>query len=328
MKSSTIQLTRRDLLAGTAAAGGAAVLPSAANAVVPLSTKQAPGFYRFKLGDYEVTILHDGARTFPLPDTFVTNVAKDQALAAATDAFMPQGKVTVPFNPTLINTGTKLVLIDTGTGGAMGPTTGKLLVNLRAAGYGPEQVDEIYITHMHGDHIGGLSSGEQPNFPNAVVRTSKAEADYWLDPAHLASAPAEAKGGFQSAQAAFAPYVKAGKFKTFDVDGELLPGISSMDTHGHTPGHTSYLVASKGIRLLVLGDLIHVGAVQFARPSVAMKFDSDNTVAIAARIKAFDTVAKGGYWVAASHLSFPAIGHIRAEKSGYTWLPANYSLPH
>ena len=297
-----------------------------AQAAAPLLKTQAPGYYRQMVGDIEVTALSDGTAMLPVKDLLV-NASPEEITHLLARAYLASPLET-SINAFLINTGTKLVLIDTGTGGAMGPTTGKLLGNLRAAGYAPEQVDEIYITHMHGDHIGGLSSGDKPNFPNAIVRTSKAEADYWLDPAHLASAAAEAKGGFQTAQAAFAPYVKAGKLKSFDADGELVPGISSVDTHGHTPGHASYLVASKGSQLLVLGDLIHVGAVQFARPSVAMKFDSDTTVATAARIKTFDAAAKGGYWVAASHLSFPAIGHIRAEKSGYTWLPANYSLPH
>ena len=297
-----------------------------AQAAAPLLKTQAPGYYRQMVGDIEVTALSDGTAMLPVKDLLV-NASPEEITHLLARAYLASPLET-SINAFLINTGTKLVLIDTGTGGAMGPTTGKLLGNLRAAGYAPEQVDEIYITHMHGDHIGGLSSGDKPNFPNAIVRASKAEADYWLDPAHLASAADEAKGGFQTAQAAFAPYVKAGKLKSFDADGELVPGISSVDTHGHTPGHASYLVASKGSQLLVLGDLIHVGAVQFARPSVAMKFDSDTTVATAARIKTFDAAAKGGYWVAASHLSFPAIGHIRAEKSGYTWLPANYSLPH
>jgi glyoxylase-like metal-dependent hydrolase (beta-lactamase superfamily II) len=321
------QLTRRGLIvAQCAAAALLACCLATAQAAAPIVKTQAPGYYRQMVGDIEVTALSDGTAMLPVKDLLV-NASPEEITHALARAYLSSPAET-SINGFLINTGTKLVLIDTGTGGAMGPTTGKLLGNLRAAGYTPEQVDEIHITHMHGDHIGGLSSGGQPNFPNAVVRTSKAEADYWLDPAHLASAPAEAKGGFQTAQTAFAPYVKAGKLKTFDADGELVPGISSMDTHGHTPGHTSYLVASKDARLLVLGDLIHVGAVQFARPSVAMKFDSDSTVAIAARIKTFDAVAKGGYWVAASHLSFPAIGHIRADKVGYTWLPANYSLPH
>jgi glyoxylase-like metal-dependent hydrolase (beta-lactamase superfamily II) len=299
---------------------------TAVQAAAPMAKTQAPGYFRLMVGDFEVTALSDGTVNLPVKDLLVNTTPEDIAHSLAR-AYLAS-PVETSINGFLINTGAKLVLIDTGTGGAMGPTTGRLLGNLRAAGYTPEQVDEIYITHMHGDHIGGLSSGDQPNFPNAVVRASKAEADYFLDPGHLASAAADAKSGFQQAAAAFAPYLKAGRFKPFDADSELVPGIRSVGTSGHTPGHASYLVASKGGELLVIGDLIHVGAVQFAKPSVAMKFDSDRTAAIAQRIKTFDAAAKGGYWVAAAHLPFPGIGHIRAEKSGYSWLPVNYSLPH
>jgi glyoxylase-like metal-dependent hydrolase (beta-lactamase superfamily II) len=295
-------------------------------AAAPMAKTQAPGYYRLMVGDIEVTALSDGTAMLPVKDLLV-NATPEEITNSLSRSYLAS-PVETSINGFLVNTGTKLVLIDTGTGGSMGPTTGKLLGNLRAAGYAPEQVDEIYITHMHGDHIGGLTSGDKPNFPNAVVRASKAESDYFLDPAHLASAAADAKSGFQQAQAAFAPYVKAGKFKPFEEDAELIPGIRSIGTPGHTPGHSSYLVASKGSQLLVIGDLIHVGAVQFAKPSVAMKFDSDSNAAIAQRIKTFDAAAKGGYWVAAAHLPFPGIGHLRVEKSGYSWIPANYSLPH
>jgi glyoxylase-like metal-dependent hydrolase (beta-lactamase superfamily II) len=296
-----------------------------AQAAAPMAKTQAPGYYRLMVGDVEVTALSDGTIMLPVKDLLI-NATPDEITHALARAYLAS-PVETSVNGFLINTGSKLVLIDTGTGGAMGPTTGKLLGNLRAAGYTPEQVDEVYITHMHGDHIGGLAPGNQPTFPNALVRASKAESDYWLDPAHLAAAPAEAKSGFQQAQAAFAPYLKAGRFKPFDADTELVPGIRAVSTPGHTPGHTCYLVASKGSQLLVIGDLIHVEALQFAKPSVAMKFDADSTAAIAQRIKTFNDAAKGGYWIAATHLSFPALGHIRPEKSGYTWIPANYSVP-
>jgi len=310
------------LLTALLVAGCAAVVQAAA----PLVRTQAPGYYRLMVGDVEVTALSDGTAMLPVKDLLI-NATPEEIARGLSRAYLDSPAET-SINGFLVNTGAKLVLIDTGTGGAMGPTTGKLLDNLKAAGYLPAQVDEVYITHMHGDHIGGLSTGGVANFPNAVVRASKAEADFWLDPAHLASAPAEARSGFAQAEAAFAPYVKAAKFKTFDGDIELVPGIRAVGTAGHTPGHTSYLVASQGSQLLVLGDLIHVGSVQFPKPTVAMKFDSDSSAAIAQRIKTFDRAAQGGYWVAAAHLPFPGIGHIRAENGGYTWFPANYSLPH
>ncbi len=234
-------------------------------AAAPMLKNQAPGYYRLMVGDFEITALSDGTTMMPVKDLLL-NATPEEITQSLASAYL-DSPVETSVNGFLINTGSKLVLIDTGTG-AMGSTTGRLLGNLKAAGYTPEQVDEVYITHMHGDHIGGLASGGTPIFPNAVVRASKAEADYWLDPAHLASAAANAKGGFEHAEAAFAPYVKAGRFKPFDADIELVPGIHSVATPGHTPGHTSYLVTSQGSQLLVIGDLVHVGAVQFAGTQV------------------------------------------------------------
>ena len=151
--------------------GTAALLaPGLAQAAMPISHKQAPGFFRFELGAYEITILHDGARSFPYPDSFVTNVGRDQALAAAGDAFMPAGKVTVPFNPTLINTGSKLVLIDTGNGPDPGGAVGQLFANLSAAGVAANDIDIVVISHLHPDHINGLRSADGSiAFPNATI---------------------------------------------------------------------------------------------------------------------------------------------------------------
>jgi glyoxylase-like metal-dependent hydrolase (beta-lactamase superfamily II) len=230
-------------------------------------------------------------------------------------------------NGFLINTGEKLVLIDTGAAGLFGPTLGHLVANLKAAGYQPEQVDEVYITHMHPDHVGGLMGSDKPAFPNAIVRADKHDADFWLSQENLDRAPKDAKGFFQGAMASINPYVAAGRFKPFDGDTELVPGISAVATRGHTPGHSCYVVESKGERIEVLGDLVHVVAVQFPDPSVTIKFDTDSTSAAVQRKKVFADAAKKGYWVAVAHISFPGIGHIRADGRGYEWIPANYTVP-
>ena len=140
-------------------------------------------------------------------------------------------------NAYLINTGSKLVLIDAGSGNLFGPTVGKLMANLKASGYQPEQVDEIYITHMHADHVGGLVAGSQIAFPNAIVRADQREADFWLSKANMDAAPKDAKQFFEGAMASINPYIAAGKFKPFNGNTDLMPGIKAVATRGHTPGH-------------------------------------------------------------------------------------------
>ncbi|HET6306980.1 MAG TPA: MBL fold metallo-hydrolase, partial [Rhodopila sp.] len=191
MSSTTIPFGRRSLLrqvAGAAALGTVAV-PIAAQAIAPMSGQQAPGFYRFKLGDYEVTVLNDGARTFPMPDQFVTNVPKNEALAQAASVFMPQGKVTVPFNPTLINTGSKLVLLDTGNGPAPDGAVGRLFPNLAAAGIKPEEIDIVVISHLHPDHINGLRTQDGGvAFPNAEIIAPELDWAFWMSDENMAKA--------------------------------------------------------------------------------------------------------------------------------------------
>jgi glyoxylase-like metal-dependent hydrolase (beta-lactamase superfamily II) len=220
------------------------------------------------------------------------------------------------------------VLIDTGAGTLFGPTLGKLVANLKASGYQPEQVDEIYITHMHGDHVGGLSVDGKTIFPNAVVRASQMEADYWLSQAHMDAAAKDAKEGYQTAMTALNPYISAKRFKPFRGDVELVPGIRAMAAPGHTAGHTVYVVESNEQKLVLWGDLMHVAALQFADPNVIIRFDTDSAFALAQRKKVFAEAATHGYWVGGAHLSFPGIGHLRAAGSGYIYVPANYSVPH
>ena len=296
------------------------VAPAYAGA--PLAKTAAPGYYRVMLGDFEVTALSDGVLILPV-EKLLTNTQPEKTLKALRKYHLDTPTAT-SVNAYLINTGSKLVLIDTGAASLFGPTAGRLATSLKAAGYAPEQVDEIYITHMHGDHVGGLMMGDQMAFPNAIVRADKHDADFWLSQANMDKAPADAKGSFQGAMASLNPYVKAGKFKAFDGDTELVPGVKALAARGHTPGHSVYLVESKGQKLMLWGDLMHVAAVQFESPTVTIGFDSDSKAAMAQRQKAYAEAAKQGYMVGAAHLSFPGLGYIRSEGKGYAWMPINY----
>jgi glyoxylase-like metal-dependent hydrolase (beta-lactamase superfamily II) len=299
-----------------------AALCAAAHAGPPPVKGQAPGWYRMTLGSFEITALSDGTVKLPV-DQLLSNTtpAKVNQLLAASYLKAP---LETSVNGYLVNTGTKLVLIDTGAAGLFGPTLGKLLANLKASGYTPEQVDEIYITHMHPDHVGGLLDGGKMAFPNAVVRADTREGDFWLSKANMDAAPEANKGFFQGAMASLNPYVAAGKFKPFDGDSDLVPGIKAIATRGHTPGHANFVVESEGNRLVVWGDLMHVAAVQFLHPEVTIGFDSDPKAAAPQRKKAYADAAKKGYFVAVAHVAFPGIGQLRADGKGYRWLPTNY----
>jgi glyoxylase-like metal-dependent hydrolase (beta-lactamase superfamily II) len=298
---------------------------AAANAAAPPVKGQAPGYYRMPLGDFEITALNDGTLALDVKKllTNTSPVRIDQLLKRS---FLTN-PVDTSVNAFLVNTGTKLVLIDAGTGNLFGPTLGNLVNNLKAAGYQPEQVDEIYITHMHGDHVGGLMAADKLAFPNAIVRADQRDADYWLSQANLDAAPDGAKDSFKGAMASVNPYIAAGKFKPFDGSGALTPGITAVSTYGHTKGHTIYVVESKGQKMAVLGDLMHVAAVQFPNPSVTIQFDTDPKMAAVQRKKMYADGARQGFWIAVAHLSFPGIGHIRADGQGYVYYPVNYSIP-
>jgi glyoxylase-like metal-dependent hydrolase (beta-lactamase superfamily II) len=314
-------------LIGLAAAATLGLVSFAHTAVAgaPQVKTQAPGFYRMTLGDFEVTTVLDGV-LFLDPNKLLTNTKPGQvdALLAKQHQKSP---VETSVNTFLINTGSKLVLIDTGAGALFGPTLGAFLANLKAAGYSPEQIDDICITHMHGDHLGGLVSNGKRTFPNAVVHVDKAEADHWLSQANLDKAPAPAKGGFQTAMSVLKPYQDAGKLQAAEGGAQIVPGIRSVAAHGHTPGHSLYSVESKGEKLVLWGDLLHVAAVQFPEPSVTIAFDTDSPTARTQREKALAEAAAQGYWVGIAHASFPGIGHVSADgtNKSYTWVPLQYS---
>lgn len=317
---STTLIQRAAVVVAIAGAFAAA----AAQAAAPMAKFQAPGFYRTTLGDFEVTVLNDGTLDLPVNKLLKQPPAKtDAALAKVFEKSPIQTSV----NGFLINTGSKLVLIDAGAASLFGPTLGQLLGNLKASGYKPEQVDEIYITHMHSDHVGGLASNEQRVFPNAIVRAGKLDADYYLSQANLDKAPPEGKDSFQGPMLSINPYVKAGKFQPIVANTELVPGIKSYFNGGHTVGHITYVIESKGQKLVLLGDLLHVQGVQFDDPGVGIQFDTDSTIAIAERKEAFAAAAKGGYLIGAAHLSFPGLGHVRAHGKSYQYVPINYTQP-
>jgi glyoxylase-like metal-dependent hydrolase (beta-lactamase superfamily II) len=324
-------ISRRALITGTGAATAAAVLdplvgiPSA-RAAAPAAGKQAPGFYRAKLGDFEITQFSDGARTFPMPDPFVKNVPKEQALAAAEAAYMPKGMVTVPFNPILINTGSKLVLIDAGYGPGIAPQVGLLPVHMAAAGIDPKAVDIVVLSHLHPDHINGVKAADNKlAFPNAEHLVPALDWAFWMSEENAAKAADNAmmKGYFANVRKVLGDM--ADKVKKYDWGKEVAPGITALDTSGHTPGHTSFAVASGNAKMLVQSDVTNIPELFLRNPEWHVMFDVDPSKAVQTRRKFYDMAAAEKTLIAGFHFSFPSQGYVEKDGNNYRLVPIRWN---
>lgn len=297
-----------------------------ADAIAPVET-QSPGYFRLAVGAYEVTALFDGYND--LSPGLLLNLDQKRIRGLLDHQAIKTPNVQTTFNAFLINTGTHVVLIDTGAGRCIGDTAGNLVANMRAAGYVPDQIDTILLTHMHLDHVCGLVDKDgKALFSKATVYSSKAEADFWLDEATAANATEKAREGFKIAQHSLAPYRADGRFKTFVPPASPILDIKTRLVPGHTPGSATYSLISSGEQIVFIGDMIHNAAVQFDHPEVAIRFDSDPKKAVAARETEFEQLSKDGSWVAAAHLPFPGVGHITREEKSYHWAPAPYGPYH
>ncbi len=317
--------TRRDLVHLGLVVGTASLLASApprlAGAAAPQAGAQAPGFYRFKVNEIEITLVNDGAAVRPLEGQFVRNAPLADVQQALADAFQPTNTLTIPFTTAVLNTGQRLVMIDSGNGDVGAPGTGRWMENFRAAGYAPEQVDTIIVSHFHGDHINGIRAKDgAARYPNAGVMVPEAEWAFWMDDAHMASAPEGMKAGFQAVRRVFGPVAK--EVQTYAGEKELVPGLTTMPAHGHTPGHTAFVVASGSDRLLLWSDTTNKPELFVRNPGWHAVFDMDPDMAEATRRRMLDMAAAERMQVAGYHFPFPATGFIAREGLGYDFAPA------
>jgi glyoxylase-like metal-dependent hydrolase (beta-lactamase superfamily II) len=311
-------ITRRNLLAGSAAATALTAVPSMAAA--PVAGVQSPGVYRQKVGSFEVTALYDGTWFRKIDEKFVRNARPEEVNQALSNSFLETGIVPTSFTALLVNTGSKLVLIDAGTGGQLGPATGQLPGALAAAGVKPEAIDTILISHFHPDHINGIKDKDGKKvFANAEIQVPAPEWAYWMDDASMSAAPDGMRTQFLNVRRIFRDI--AGEVKRFAPGAEVAPGVGTIAAYGHTPGHTAFTVNSGNQSLLVLSDTTNHPWLFARNPEWQGIFDMDGPMAVDNRKRLLDRAAADRMQVAGYHFPFPTTGYIAKSNNGYDFMP-------
>ncbi|MDD2545665.1 MAG: MBL fold metallo-hydrolase [Burkholderiaceae bacterium] len=320
-------LTRRHFLGASLA-----TTAYAAGSFVPVWAQNAPGwgtpslpnpgFRKMALGDVEVISLNDGITRRPLGEEFVKNAPLPEVRALLASQGLPTEYIDVPYTPFLVVAGGRKILMDTGLGEFGGPTTGKTVEQLRAAGIQPSEIDTVLITHYHGDHINGLrNKAGEFTYPKAKVMVPAAEHAFWMDDARRDAAPAGLKGAFENVRRTFST-MPASMLVPFAPGAEVAPGITPVAAYGHTPGHTLFELKSAGQTFYYLGDLTNVPALFARNPDWAVTFDMDAEAARKTRRDIFQRITASKALVGGFHFPFPAFGRMAAAGAGYAFEPA------
>jgi glyoxylase-like metal-dependent hydrolase (beta-lactamase superfamily II) len=318
-----IELTRRHMLAGAAAGALAPFAVRGAHAAAPPAGKQIPGIYRYKIGEFEVTAFNDGGAKVPKLESLVVNRPREEIEKALEAAFIPKDDLRIPFNPLLVNTGKNLVLFDSGFADNGPPTTGNLLGSLAVAGVDPKAIDTVILSHFHVDHISGLrAKGGAANFPNAEIMVPDAEWAWWTNEAETSKAPEVWKPHTANVQRVFGPIAK--DVKRFEYGKELVPGITSVDARGHSPGHSAFVISSGNAKLMYIGDVTNHPALFARNPEFRLWADMIPDLALTNRRKLLDMLAAERMPMAGYHYPFPATGYITKLGTGYDFVPANW----
>jgi glyoxylase-like metal-dependent hydrolase (beta-lactamase superfamily II) len=276
-----------------------------------------PGIHHVKVGDIVATALNDGQ--FDADLGWVTGLSAAEAETMLRESFrvLPPRITVTCF---LLRIGGRNVLVDTGAGVNFGHVLGAAKSRLAALGLVPESISTVLLTHLHGDHVGGLlDAAGGAAFPSAELVVHAAETAYWLNEEVHAKAPAWAQQAFEQAQRALAPYAE--RTRLVQDGAEVLPGVTAVHLPGHTPGHIGWRITSGGAALLIWGDVVHLPGLQFAQPAVGMTFDVDRELGRATRARALDMVATDRLVLAGMHLDFPTFGHVRRAGAGYAFEP-------
>jgi len=322
-----LNLSRRHALFGAAAVGATALnglhVPLA-NAKAPISKEQTPYFYRFNHGKMQATVVSDGPLPLGDPAAAFIGTSKDEVTKMLTDNFLSTANAVLEQNALVINTGDKLLLVDTGMGTSpmFGPTTGKLLSSLKAAGIDPKDIDGILATHAHCDHVWGIMGDDgKPNFPNAQIYISQADFDFWTDEKKLEMKdPAYMKPFVEGARKNLLP--NRDRIVFFKDGQEFLPGIQAMSAPGHTVGHTVFMITSEGKSLAAIGDLTHHQVLLVEKPRIEFAYDTDPKQSANTRVKFLDMLAANKIPLVAYHFPWPGLGHVAKQGDGFRYYPA------
>jgi glyoxylase-like metal-dependent hydrolase (beta-lactamase superfamily II) len=302
---------------------------SPALGAAPPAGTQASGFYRYKVGDYEITVVTDGATTRALEDNFVINQKKDDVNAALAAAFLEKDKVTIPYSPIVVNTGSKLIVMDTGTGEAnferSKGAAGQFQTNLKAAGIDRNAVDMVVISHFHTDHINGLLTPDnKPAFANAEILVPAAEWKYWMDDGEMSRAPAGRMADiFKNSRRVFDALGR--KVTQYEAGKDVAPGITAVATYGHSIGHTSYVISSGSGKVFVQIDVTNIPQLFARNPGWHASFDQDPKMAEETRRKVYDMLAAEKMMVQGFHYPFPAVAYVEKTGTGYREIPVPWS---
>lgn len=323
--TSRFQPNRRHVLTAAAGVAALAAVPGApAHARAPMLGTVASTFHRVKLGKFEITTISDGAVAVPkVHPIFGHNQSVEDVAAHMQANFLPGDKMSIGFTPVVVNTGSQLVLFDTGNGSGRGATRGLLAAALLNAGYKPEQIDIVVLTHFHPDHIGGLIEAGRTMFPNARYVTGEAEYNFWSkqDPAGSNETMAT------RAKLVQAKVVPLAEKMTFIKDGvDVVTGITSVSTFGHTPGHFAFNIESEGKRLVLWADACNHYVASLQKPDWHVVFDMDKDAAIASRKKILGMVAADKVPATGYHMPFPALGYVEPQGDAYRWVPVSYQF--
>lgn len=320
-------LTRRSVVLSATAAGLAfglsryvEIIPSvvAAESSSPLNPTGAK-FHKFKVGDIEVTTIFDGVTVRDLDPAFVKNAAPDEVKAALRSVKLPDDKLTISFTVTVVKIGDRTIMFDSGNGAGGMAGTGLLTENLKAAGIDPSKLSTIVVTHFHPDHIFGLMTKENGQvYAETEIVMPASEYKFWTDPALIEKLPEARRGLPQRIQATMPGWKN---IRQITAGVEVVPGIRSVSTAGHTPGHTSYVVDMGGKQLFVLGDVTNLPAFNMRNPGWHIAFDMDGPMAEATRRKVFDQAIADGVICTGYHWGMPGAGTIKKDGNGYALEP-------